>query len=341
VEQKTGPIKVLISQEFAANLLDDIRNVDARLEVKVLDREMVPLFFGRPPAEGETSLPERFASLMAEAEVLYGLMVSTEQARKVLAAMPALRWFQSTSAGVDELIGADYDERHIVVTTSSGVHATPIAEFALHLMLMFAKQAARSLKAQQEKRWDRFTPTELRDCTIGIVGLGHIGSEVARLVKGFGCRLLAVDRAASAADLVDKLFPPSQLTQMLGESDFAVLSVPLSNETHHLIGEGELRAMKPTAVLINVCRGAVVDEAALVRALKEGWIAGAGLDVFEREPLPPEGELWGLENVIISPHVSGANVHYFERAVPIFCGNLRRYLDGRALVNAIDPERGY
>jgi phosphoglycerate dehydrogenase-like enzyme len=251
--------------------------------------------------------------------------------------MPRLRWFQSTSAGVDELIDAGYGERGVAVTTSSGVHATPIGEFALHFMLMFAKQAARSLRSQQAKRWERFTPAELKDATVGIVGLGHIGSEVARLAKGFGCRVLAFDRLrsdAGPAELVD-------LPKLLAESDYVVLSVPLSIETRHLIGEAELRAMKPSAVLINICRGLVVDEAALIRALKEGWIAGAGLDVFEREPLPPESELWGLENVIITPHVSGANVHYFDRAVPIFCENLRRYLDGRPLLNAIDPARGY
>jgi D-2-hydroxyacid dehydrogenase (NADP+) len=340
VEPKTGPIKVLISQALAPNLLDDIRNIDARLEVDVIDREMVPLFFGRAPADGETSVQQRFASLMADAEVLYGLILSTEQARGILAKAPKLRWFQSTSAGVDELIDAGFSERGVTVTTSSGVHATPIAEFALHLMLMFAKQAARSLRRQQEKRWERFTAAELRDATVGVVGLGHIGSEVARLAKGFGCRVLAVDRREEAG-AADKLLPPTELHRLLGESDYVVLAVPLSKETRHMIGEAELRAMKPSAVLINVCRGAVVDEEALVRALKEGWIAGAGLDVFETEPLPPESELWGMENVLISPHITGGTVHYFERAVPIFCENLRRYLDGRPLLNLIVPERGY
>ncbi len=143
--------------------------------------------------------------MMAEAEVLYGLIVSTEQARSVLATMPKLRWFQSTSAGVDELIDAGYGERGVAVTTSSGVHATPIGEFALHLMLMFAKQAARSLRSQQAKRWERFTPAELKDATVGIVGLGHIGSEVARLAKGFGCRVLAFDRLRTDAGPADEL----------------------------------------------------------------------------------------------------------------------------------------
>ena len=338
--EEKPPVKVLLAVDLAPKLLNDVRSVDPRLEISVLDREMVPLFWGRPPEEGSPA-QRRFEAVMAETEVLYGLILSTEQARGILAAAPKLRWFQSTSAGVDELIGAGFGERGVTVTTSSGVHATPIGEFALHLMLMFAKQAARSLKAQRERRWERFTPTELRDATVGIVGLGHIGSEVARLAKGFGCRVLAMDRARADAGPADELLRPADLPRLLAESDYVVLSVPLSNETRHLIGEAELRTMKSTAVLINVCRGAVVDEAALTQALREGWIAGAGLDVFEREPLPPESELWGMENVIISAHITGGTVHYFERAVPIFCENLRRYLDGRSLLNAIDPERGY
>jgi phosphoglycerate dehydrogenase-like enzyme len=338
--EEKHPVNVLLAIDLAPKLLDDVRSIDPRLEISVLDRDTMPLFWGRSAEEGSPA-QQRFASVMAEAEVLYGLILSTGQARGVLAAAPKLRWFQSTSAGVDELIGAGFGERGVLVTTSSGVHATPIGEFALHLMLMFAKQARRAIDAQRERRWERFTPTELRDATIGVVGLGHIGSEVARLAKGFGCRVLAVDRLRADAGPADQLLRPAELPRLLAESDYVVLSVPLSKETRHLIGEVELRAMKPTAVLINVCRGAVVDEGALTRALKEGWIAGAGLDVFESEPLPPESELWGMENVIISAHITGGTAHYFERAVPILCENLRRYLEGRPLLNAIDPERGY
>ncbi|MCJ7491878.1 MAG: D-2-hydroxyacid dehydrogenase [Dehalococcoidia bacterium] len=338
--EEKHPVNVLLAIDLAPKLLDDVRSIDPRLEISVLDRDTMPLFWGRSAEEGSPA-QQRFASVMAEAEVLYGLILSTGQARGVLAAAPKLRWFQSTSAGVDELIGAGFGERGVLVTTSSGVHATPIGEFALHLILMFAKQARRAIDAQRERRWDRFTPTELKDATIGVVGLGHIGSEVARLAKGFGCRVLAMDRTRPDAGAADELLRPAELPRLLAESDYVVLSVPLSKETRHLIGEVELRAMKPAAVIINVCRGAVVDEGALTRALKEGWIAGAGLDVFEREPLPPESELWGMENVIISAHITGGTAHYFERAVPIFCENLRRYLEGRPLLNAIDPERGY
>jgi phosphoglycerate dehydrogenase-like enzyme len=137
------------------------------------------------------------------------------------------------------------------------------------------------------------------------------------------------------------VLPPSDLAYLLSESDYVVLAVPLTRETRHLIGPEQLRAMKPTAVLINISRGAVIDETALVRGLKDGWIGGAALDVFEREPLPEDSELWGMENVIVSPHISGGTEFYFQRAIPIFCENLRRYLDGRPLMNVVDPARGY
>jgi phosphoglycerate dehydrogenase-like enzyme len=174
--------------------------------------------------------------------------------------------------------------------------------------------------------------------------MGHIGGEVARLAKAFGCRVLATRRSVSeraAGEGVDELLPASALPYLLAQSDFVVLCVPLTGETRHLIGEAELRAMKPTAVLINIARGAVVDEAALVRALKEGWIAGAGLDVFEQEPLPEDSALWSLENVILTPHISGGTEIYNQRATGIFCENLRRYLAGEPLMNLADAERGY
>jgi len=209
---------------------------------------------------------------------------------------------------------------------------------------MFCKGANKFVRAQARREWVRYMPQELFGKTVGVVGLGHIGSEVARLAKAFGCHVIATRRSANERtldDLVDELLPPADLPKLLGESDFVVLSVPLTQETRHLIGEAELRAMRPSAVLINIARGAVIDEGALVRALKESWIGGAGLDVFEREPLPAESELWDMENVILSPHLSGGTEIYNERAVGIFCENLRRYLASERLMNLADPKRGY
>jgi phosphoglycerate dehydrogenase-like enzyme len=162
-------------------------------------------------------------------------------------------------------------------------------------------------------------------------------------------RVLALRRSAdrrltgdeSGMPGVDEMLPPSDLPYLLAESDYVVVALPLTPESRGLIGEPELRAMKPNAVIVNIGRGAIIDEAALVRALKEGWIAGAALDVFQQEPLSPESELWGLENVIVTPHISGGTPRYMERAVGLFCDNLRRYLAGEPLRNIVDPARGY
>jgi phosphoglycerate dehydrogenase-like enzyme len=233
---------------------------------------------------------------------------------------------------------------HILLTNASGVHATPIGEYVLCMMLMFAKGAHTFVRAQQRREWVRYLPHELYGKTVGVVGLGHIGSEVARLAKAFGCYVIATRRSTSersSGGSVDELLPHSELHELLSRSDFVVLCVPLTPETRGLIGDAELRTMKPGAVLINIARGAVVDEAALIQALKDGTIAGAGLDVFEQEPLPEDSELWSLENAIISPHISGGTEIYNQRAVAIFCENLRRYLAGEPLMNLADVARGY
>jgi phosphoglycerate dehydrogenase-like enzyme len=340
-------VKVLIAIGLNEEFVEQVRAVDTRLEVSLLDREATWLFQGRPLSSevDREAVQQRLHAALAEVEVLYGFPPSPERARDLLARAPRLRWFQAASAGVDRLEKGGFLERQVVVTNSSGVHPTPIGEYVLMVMLMFAKGAQRFLRAQAERRWTRFLPAELKGRTVGIVGMGRIGTEVARLAKAVGCRVLGIRRSAAARRTgeapADEVLPPSDLPYLLSESDFVVLAVPLTRETHHIIGKNELRAMKPTAVLINISRGAAVDEAALVRALREGWIGGAGLDVFEREPLPEDSELWGMENVIVSPHISGGTELYLQRAVPIFCENLRRYLDGRPLLNVVDPERAY
>jgi D-2-hydroxyacid dehydrogenase (NADP+) len=340
-------VKVLIAIELEEALVEQVRAVDPRLEVSVLDRDAAWLLRGRPllPEVDAEAAQRRLDAALAEAEVLYGFPPSAERADELLARAPRLRWFQAASAGVDRLEQGGFFERQVMVTSSSGVHATPVGEYVLMVMLMFAKGAHRLLRAQAERRWIRLIPAELRGKTVGVVGMGRIGTEVARLSRAAGCRVLAIRRSAlerrPGRAPADEVLPPSDLPYLLSESDYVVLAVPLTQETRHLIGPEELRAMKPTAVLINISRGPVVDETALVQALKEGWIGGAGLDVFEREPLPEDSELWGLENVMLTPHISGGTERYFQRAVPIFCENLRRYLKGRTLLNVVDPRRGY
>jgi phosphoglycerate dehydrogenase-like enzyme len=179
---------------------------------------------------------------------------------------------------------------------------------------------------------------------VGIVGLGHIGREVARLSKAFGMKVIATRRSVSApgkARNVDLLLPQSRMKRMLAVSDYVVLSVPLMPETRHIIGEAELNAMRSTARLINIGRGRLVDEEALIRALDKKVIAGAGLDVTYTESLPKESPLWRFENVILSPHISGSREDYVLHATAMFCENLRRYLDGKRLLNVVDRKRGY
>jgi len=340
-------VKVLIAIGLEKALVEQVRAVDPRLEVTVLDRDAAWLLWGRPlpPKVDAEAAERRLDAALAETEVLYGFPPSPERAGELQARAPRLRWFQAASAGVDRLERGGFLGQQVVVTNSSGVHATPVSEYVLMVMLMFAKGAHRLLRAQAERRWTRSLPAELRGKTVGVVGMGHIGTEVARLSRAAGCRVLAIRRSAlkrrAGGPPADEVMPASDLPYLLSESDYVVLAVPLTQQTRHLIGREELQAMKPTAVLINISRGAVVDEQALVQALKEGWIGGAGLDVFEREPLPEDSELWDMENVILTPHISGGTERYFERAVPIFCENLRRYLEDRPLLNVVDPRRGY
>lgn len=205
-------------------------------------------------------------------------------------------------------------------------------------------------------RWKMFLSEELRGKTLGIVGYGSIARHAARIAKhGFAMRVLALSRGGARADrgyvepgvgdpdgaLPDAWFTRAQLRDLLAQSDFVLIGAPLTPETRRMIGEAELRAMKPTAFIVNIARGGVIDEAALIRALKENWIAGAGLDVFEHEPLPAESELWKLENALIAPHISGATPHYDDRAAELFCENLRRYLRGDALLNSVSRDAGY
>ncbi len=278
-----------------------------------------------------------------------------------LSLAPRLKWIQLISAGLDDFVGHPIMESDIIITTASGIHATPIAEYVLASMLAFSRRFRNMWRLQEKKewpenRWEILRGAELWGKTVGILGYGSIGREVGRLCQAFGMRVLATKRAAKErrdkghsmlgrgdpqGSVVDQIFDPSQLKEMVQECDFFVVAVPLTPETESIVGREELKAMKGSAYLVNISRGRVVDEEALIEALKEGWIGGAGLDVFAQEPLPQESELWGLDNVILSPHISADTPHYQERFTELFCENLRRYLAGEELLNAVDKQWGY
>jgi D-2-hydroxyacid dehydrogenase (NADP+) len=290
--------------------------------------------------KGDFSQKQKFDSLLAWADVLFGLMAPP----RVIARAPGLKWIQVISAGVDRWIETDVWKSKVLLTGVSGIHATPIGEFVMALMLMFAKNAPLAFKMMQTREWLRYPVQTLRGKTVGIVGLGHIGKEVARLSKTLGMSVVATRRTTRSAGKtrdIDLLLPPARMKELLQMSDFVVLSVPLTPETRHIIGAAELKEMKPNARIINIGRGQLVDEEALIRALEGKQIAGAGLDVTYTEPLPEDSRLWSFDNVIISPHVSGGMEDYLLQATAVFCENLRRYLDGKKLLNVVDRRRGY
>ena len=328
-------VNVLVTSDAGDECLQQITAVSPK--IKLMD--VSDLF--RAEWRGDLASKEKLDALLATAEVIFGRRLP----RNVITRAPTLKWIQTMGAGVDvHLVDTDLRKSAVIMANVSGIAATPIGEFVLGLMLMFVKQAPLCFQLKKERQWRRFLPSVLRSKTVGIVGLGNIGREVARLAKAFGMTVLATRRSVKRigrARYIDIMFPSGQLRRLLAESDFVVLALPLTLETRKLIGEGELRTMKSNAYLINIARGEVVDERALIRALDEGWIAGAGLDVFATEPLPANSKLWELPNVIFSPHIAGGMEDYTMRATEVFCENLRRYLDGKKLLNVVDKKKGY
>ncbi len=332
-------LKILVTSPIDERALGKIAAVSDRIRVEAVSKWIVAEKKGDPAAK-ETA-KGKLDALLSEAEVLFGLIHHLP--RNTSARAPKLKWLQVMSAGIDRLEEGIL-RRPVVVTNVSGIHGTAMGEFALHLMLSLAKHAPSWFRQQQEKQWKRFFPNLLHSRTVGILGLGNIGREIARLSKAFGMRVLATHRSAKEGErarYVDMVFPPEQQSQILAESDFLILALPLTAETTRLIGEVELRAMKPTSYLINIARGEVVDEAALIRAIEEKWIAGAGLDVFATEPLPADSKIWSLPNVIYSPHIAGYMPDYDLRATEVFCENLKRYLQGKRFLHVVDKYKGY
>jgi len=262
---------------------------------------------------------------------------------------PRLRWLHQTPAGASNLRMGDLWNSQITVTTSRGYNnVLPIAEYILATILLFAKSLPQAFHDQGRQVFDRrqYRPTLVQGKTLGIIGLGGIGSEAARLAKAVGMRVMATRRSAATRLVntqgVDELLPAPELAALLEQSDFVALCAQWTQETDKLLGAAELHRMKSTAYLINVARGELIDQPALITALQEGGIAGAALDVYEGEFTgPPPEALWTLPNVIITPHTSVGTDVQQAYGIDLFCENLRRYLKGEPLLNVIDWERGY
>jgi phosphoglycerate dehydrogenase-like enzyme len=337
----TVNVMIALNKPVPEALLEGLRRVSPRLRVEM------------QTVVGLAELGDR----LAEVEVLltgYNLPVAADA--------PRLRWVQTYFAGVDGwLARAGERVKEVMVTTASGVHGPNMAEYALMIMLMWAHTLPEMQALQRRAEWPSerrkaLAPGELRGATLGIVGYGSIGRETARLARALGMRVLACKRDPQrredtgwswpgtgdpGGDLPERYYAMEALGDMLRECDYVLLTLALTPATRQIIDGAALRAMKPGAVLVNVARGGLVEEAALVEALRSGQLRAAGLDVFEQEPLPADSPLWSLPNAILTPHIAGITPAYEERLMALFAENLRRYVDGRKLLNLVDPGLGY
>lgn len=263
-----------------------------------------------------------------EAEIIFGWKKGLETI--LLSGASKVRWIQSWSAGMDHLDAEAFLSRGIELTSANGVHANPISETIFAMLLAYTRNLHLYMRNQTKRRWEHGNlRLELHGKTLGIVGVGAIGEETARIAKAaFGMRVLGLRRSGAPAPFVDEMYRAAGLLEMLPHCDYIASIVPATKETKHLFGEAEFRAMKPSAFFVNVGRGSTVDTDALLAALTEGRLAGAGLDVFEQEPLPDDHPFWNMENVIITPHSAGSTEHYAERAAEIFAANLKMYAAG-------------
>jgi phosphoglycerate dehydrogenase-like enzyme len=332
-------IPILSTINFTEEQLQQIASVSPRLEVQQVFCEQ----------------PEEVSPLLRGIEVLL-----TQHGAFGLEYADRLQWIQSQSAGVDHFRGQPVIESDVILTTASGIHATPIAEYILGLMLALDRRFWRVAGYQREHRWPEhpwreLRGRELRHKTLGIVGYGSIGRELGRLGHCLGMRVLALSASGHREDRGYRLegtgdprgeipaawYRPEQLPAMLLESDYVVILTPLTSATEGWFDTEVLRAMRPSAYLINVARGEIVVQKALLQALREEWIAGAALDVFDEEPLPSDHPYYETPHLMVMPHMAGITRHYNQRLAELFCDNLGRYLQGEPLWNRVDRQRGY
>lgn len=347
-----GSVEVMIATPLEEELVREIDGTDSRVEVLYEPGLLPPARYpsdhkGEDDFRRDASGEQRWAALLGKAEVLFG--VPGDSGTGLAGAIRAgkrIRWVQATSAGAGEQVRAaelsEEELNRVTVTTASGVHAGPLAEFCIFGLLAFTKDLPRLVRDKDEKRWGHYPVRELKDQTLLVVGLGKIGLEVARLARCFGMRTVGFKRRPEGSlPHVEEVKPSRSLKESVPRADAVVVTLPLTEETRGMIDRETIGLMKPGCVFVNVGRGGVVDQGALVEALREGRISGAALDVFEDEPLPQDSPLWELPNVLISPHTAALSELENRRIVELFRDNLRRYLDDEPLVNRVDPEMFY
>ena len=353
MEPRTSKTNVLIASYLEPECAQCIRELDPALDV-VYEPDLVrqpryPADHNGHPLQRDPDQERRWRHLLGEADVLFDfdrthLEDLPDLARKV-------RWIQATSAGIGQLVRQMGYVRRMpgtVFTTASGVHAQPLAEFCLMSMVLFNKlfnKGVHLFHEQANKNWERYAGRDLAGGTVVIVGVGAIGVEIARLCSSLRMRVIGLKRRTEGIDPrslhLDELFAQDRLTEVLPRAEYLILIAPHTAETEGMIGAQELALLPRGALLINIARGALVDEPALVEALKSGHLRGASLDVFAVEPLPEDHPLWTMPNVLISPHSASTVEKENQRLTGLFCENLRRYLNGEALVNVFDAESLY
>jgi D-2-hydroxyacid dehydrogenase (NADP+) len=269
-----------------------------------------------------------FEAHLQDAEIVAGWSELAEV--RCLLPGARLRWVQAWGAGVEQMPFEVFERRNVILTNVSGVHAYPISESVLAMMLSFTRKLHLHIRNQMQKKWEWLGGMgEIHGKVLGVVGVGAIGEEIAKLARAFGMRVLGVRKSGQPSSYVDRMYDNQGLDEVLKESDYVVVTLPITKDTQHFIGRSQFRLMKSTAFYVNIGRGGTTVTEALIEALQNSTIAGAGLDVLEQEPLPESSPLWEMDNVILTPHNSGASVHYNERAVQIFAANLQDYMNGR------------
>lgn len=336
-------IEVLITLPFAEKLINELRQAFPQIKLMLY------------PARSASEVPMEAWQV---AEVLYTYRALPEPDQ-----VPQLRWMQYHLAGAEKLLQSPLiQQQGLAITTMSGANASQVAEHAIAILLAICRQlpelAAYQLRGEwMEDKREGYQPREVQGSTVGIVGYGSVGRQIARLLKPFNVTVLAVKRDVMnpayqgyspgedfgdpQGDLFTRMYPAEALCSMFKECDFVFITLPLTEKTRGLIGAPQLKALKPDSMLVNISRGGVVKEDALLKALKEGQLAAAALDVFLEEPLPSDSQFWGLPNVLISPHVAGFSPNYDKNAMALFIKNMERYINGQPLFNQFDPQKGY
>jgi len=328
-------------------------------ETKLLICVWHPFDLWRPPAAMAEAIRERWPAMhvvhlpnydrldaeLPDADIFVGYSIRAHQ----LAWARKLKWIHSTAAGVAQLTYPALRDSGILVTNASGVHSVPIAEHVIGMLLALARRFPDALRQQQQRHWaqqeiwdSKPRPGELHGATLLLIGLGAVGKEIAKRAQAFGMRIEAVTRSGGGdASLASKIYPATELDTALAQADYAVVAAPETPATHQLLGPRQFAAMKPSAYLINVARGSLIDESALASALERRKIAGAAIDVAAEEPLPPESTLWRLDNILITPHLAAASEHLWQRQTDLLLRNLERWFRGEELINRVDFARGY